>query len=116
MSKTDGRDHNVDWRTGFLIGLVSGTFSTVVETLEGLAFEERFLPIMILHHQGAIRMADNASEQAGDPRIRILADSIRHSQRGQIERLAALFRREAPVAEVHPSRDGHWLRTRRWQE
>ncbi|MCZ7572536.1 MAG: DUF305 domain-containing protein [Ardenticatenaceae bacterium] len=64
-----------------------------LETLEGLDFEEHYLPIMIFHHEGAITMANNAWEQAGDPRLRILADSIRHSQRGQIERMAALFRK-----------------------
>jgi uncharacterized protein (DUF305 family) len=45
---------------------------------------------MIEHHLGAVMMADTAWRQAGDPRLRIYAESLRHAQRGQIERMNAL--------------------------
>ncbi len=57
--------------------------------LDGDAFERRFLELMIPHHHGAIIMANNAVAQAGDPRMRTLADSIRHAQQSQIERMQA---------------------------
>ena len=40
---------------------------------------------MTIHHEGAISMADEAMRQAGDPRLRIMSQAIRHEQRGEIE-------------------------------
>ena len=61
-----------------------------LETLAGAAFDGRFIPLMIFHHQGALTMADDALERAADPRLRLLASSIRHAQRGQIDWMRAI--------------------------
>ncbi len=55
--------------------------------LEGDGFEHHFLKLMIPHHHGAILMANDAVSRSGDPRLRTLADSIRHAQQSQIERM-----------------------------
>jgi uncharacterized protein (DUF305 family) len=58
-----------------------------LEDLSGMAFQERFLTLMIPHHEGAVLMASEAIHQAGDPRLRIFGDSIHHTQRNQIAQM-----------------------------
>lgn len=53
-------------------------------------FDRRFIDVMVFHHQGAIKMADDVWRKKSDPRVLLLADSIRHAQAGQIERMRAL--------------------------
>jgi hypothetical protein len=52
---------------------------------EGQAFDALFVPLMTRHHAGAIRMADEAIREAGDIRLKLMAQGIRHGQRGEIE-------------------------------
>jgi hypothetical protein len=40
---------------------------------------------MTFHHKGAIAMAEEAINQAGDPRLKLMSLAIRHEQRGEIE-------------------------------
>lgn len=56
----------------------------------GTRFDAGFVPVMIEHHRGAVQMANRAWRDASDPRIRLLADSIRHAQTRQISAMAAL--------------------------
>lgn len=55
----------------------------------GRPFDTDFVSVMVAHHRGAIQMADEAWEAAGDPRVRLMADSIRHAQSGQISAMNA---------------------------
>lgn len=57
--------------------------------LSGADLDRRFVALMVPHHLGAVRMSNDAWERARDPRVRLFADGIRHSQRGQIERMSA---------------------------
>ena len=57
----------------------------------GHRFDAAFLPVMIGHHRGAVRMANTAWREAADPRVRLLADSIRHAQTRQISTMRALL-------------------------
>ncbi len=66
-----------------------------LEPLAGPAFEERFLPIMIDHHKGAIRMVDELRHHFADPRVLLMADLIRHAQRSRIRRMQALHESKA---------------------
>ena len=52
---------------------------------EGVKFDPAFVQLMSVHHRGAIAMAYDAIERAGDPRLRILAHAIQHQQMGEIE-------------------------------
>jgi uncharacterized protein (DUF305 family) len=52
---------------------------------EGQAFDALFVLLMTRHHAGAIRMADEAIREAGDIRLKLMAQGIRHGQRGEIE-------------------------------
>jgi uncharacterized protein (DUF305 family) len=55
----------------------------------GDRFDSTFVSVMVAHHHGAIQMADDAWRTAADPRVRLLADSIRHAQRRQISAMAS---------------------------
>lgn len=55
------------------------------------AFDPLFVAVMSRHHAGAVVMAEEALAQAADPRVRLLADSIRHAQRNQIAMMARLL-------------------------
>ena len=52
--------------------------------MPGKAFDAQFVALMTVHHVGAIRMADAAMAEASDLRLRIMAQAIRHGQRGEI--------------------------------
>jgi len=65
--------------------------------LRGAAFDARFSKLMIAHHQGAIQMAATARRSASDPRLRLLADQIRHAQEGQIAQMEAWRRGASAV-------------------
>jgi uncharacterized protein (DUF305 family) len=56
-------------------------------------FDPEFLGIMMRHHAGAIAITNEALERPGDPRIDLMALSIRHSSIGQNERMQRMLRR-----------------------
>lgn len=55
-------------------------------------FDLLFLDMMIRHHEAAVAVSDEALERPGDPRIDLLALSMRHSRSGQTERMRRLVR------------------------
>lgn len=63
-------------------GIPSRETMAELERLRGMEFEERFLPVMIDHHEGAIEMSRQAWEKAVDPRVKLFAEQIRHAQTG----------------------------------
>ncbi|WP_331294518.1 MULTISPECIES: DUF305 domain-containing protein [Methylobacterium] len=52
--------------------------------MTGAAFDAQFVALMTFHHAGAIQMTDAAMDRASDLRLRIMAQAIRHAQRGEI--------------------------------
>jgi uncharacterized protein (DUF305 family) len=75
-------------------GMPSAATMRQLEQFDGAEFERRFFPVMIEHHRGAVLMADSAWRDAADVRLRIFAESLRHAQRGQIERMEELQKEE----------------------
>lgn len=55
-----------------------------LRAMTGAAFDAQFVALMTFHHTGAIQMADTAMDRASDLRLRIMAQAIRHEQRGEI--------------------------------
>jgi uncharacterized protein (DUF305 family) len=51
-----------------------------LRSLEGTAFDVRFLQLMMRHHQGGFDMAEYAAEHAGTSVVRTLAESIAVAQ------------------------------------
>jgi uncharacterized protein (DUF305 family) len=65
------------------------TLARLAEARDG-PFDAAFIPVMVAHHEGAIQMAAEAWRSAGDLRLRLLADSIRHAQSRQVSAMSAL--------------------------
>ena len=61
-----------------------------LEQVGGADFRHRFIPTMIFHHEGAISMSNAAIADAADPRVHLLARTIRHAQQRQIERMRTM--------------------------
>ena len=55
-------------------------------------FDAAFVPVMVAHHRGAIAMSDDVFQSADDPRVLLLADSIRHAQARQISAMTTITR------------------------
>jgi uncharacterized protein (DUF305 family) len=55
-----------------------------VARLEASSFDVLFLELMTRHHAGAVAMADAQLRGGSDPRLRIMAQAIRHEQQGEI--------------------------------
>jgi uncharacterized protein (DUF305 family) len=47
-------------------------------------FDALFVELMTIHHAGAVKMADDELRNGSDPRLRIMAQAIRHEQQGEI--------------------------------
>ncbi|ACL56192.1 DUF305 domain-containing protein [Methylobacterium nodulans] len=81
------------------------------------AFDGAFVRLMTTHHRGAIAMADEAMRRAGDPRLRLMAQAIRHGQRGEIDLMhgaaglaasrAAVANFLLPLGQAPADRDRH---------
>ena len=77
-----------EWST--MPGMPTPAELNELEGLSGTALDRRFLELMIPHHDGGVQMARRAQLEASDPRIWILAATIRHPQRTQIARMREL--------------------------
>ena len=47
-------------------------------------FDALFVKLMTIHHAGAVKMADDELRGGNDPRLRVMAQAIRHEQQGEI--------------------------------
>jgi uncharacterized protein (DUF305 family) len=65
-------------------GMLSGAQMDQLRQARGTAFDRTFVQLMSSHHYGAVTMANEAMMRAGDPRVRLMADAIRHEQAGEI--------------------------------
>jgi uncharacterized protein (DUF305 family) len=56
----------------------------LLEQRRDATFGAFFVALMSRHHSGAIATADEAIRRVGDPRLRVMAHAVRHSQRGEV--------------------------------
>jgi uncharacterized protein (DUF305 family) len=68
-------------------GMQMGMGEMMVSDDESVPFDQRFIEAMILHHQGAIDMAEMALEQAAHEEIRTLSEDIIAAQTAEIEQM-----------------------------
>lgn len=85
MSMDDGHDMDA------MPGMVSAADLDELATLKGAALDERFLTLMVAHHEGAIEMADAVLAAGADPELRALAEEIVAAQRTEIDEMNRLL-------------------------
>ena len=74
---------------GFIAFLLLGAQGTITVSQADAPFDQRFIDMMVPHHEAAIAMAQIAGESATHAELRVLADEIIVAQSGEIEQLRA---------------------------
>ena len=72
-------------------GMMSDTQMQQLTDATGADFDRLFLQLMIVHHQGAIEMADSEIAQGSNPAALALAESIKTSQTAEITEMQQLL-------------------------
>ncbi|MFD2763601.1 DUF305 domain-containing protein [Micromonospora eburnea] len=66
-------------------GMMSAADMAKLTASSGADFDRQFLAMMIAHHEGAIRMAEDELARGADPEARALAQRIVDTQRAEID-------------------------------
>jgi uncharacterized protein (DUF305 family) len=72
-------------------GMMSDTQMQQLTAATGADFDRLFLQLMIMHHQGAVEMADTEIAQGSNPAALALAESIKTSQTAEIAEMQQLL-------------------------
>jgi len=73
----------------FVTVLVVSAMGTVTVSQRDAPFDQRFIDMMVPHHEAAIAMAEIARARATRPELRALADEIIDAQSAEIDQLRA---------------------------
>ncbi|WP_304454719.1 DUF305 domain-containing protein [Nocardiopsis sp. YSL2] len=76
---------------GDMPGMMADEEMTGLEAAEGDEFDTHFLEMMILHHEGAITMAETEIEEGVNPEAQGLAQNIFDAQHAEIERMNTML-------------------------
>lgn len=77
--------------TGAMPGMMTDAQMSQLTAATGAAFDKLFLQMMIVHHQGALTMAQTETAQGGNPEALALAKSITTSQTAQITQMKTML-------------------------
>lgn len=72
-------------------GMMSGDQMQQLESASGAAFDKLFLELMVVHHQGAIEMAETEIADGSNPEAVALAQKIKSDQTAEIAEMQALL-------------------------
>ena len=72
-------------------GMMTAEQMTALTAATGAEFDRMFLEMMVVHHQGAVEMADTEIAQGANPDALALAESIKTSQTAEIEEMQQLL-------------------------
>ena len=72
-------------------GMMSDAQMQELTDATGADFDRLFLELMIVHHQGAIEMADTEIAEGSNPAALALAESIKTSQTAEIAEMQQLL-------------------------
>lgn len=78
----------------------SGVTAPADLIVDGEYSDERFIDMMVAHHQMAIEMAQAAQQEAQLPQIRQIADDVISTQQAEIEELRNIKEREFDSSEL----------------
>ena len=82
-----GMDHTGDG----MPGMMSDADMATLGGLSGAAFDQKWLSMMVAHHQGAIDMANTELQGGSNPEAKQLATSIIAAQMSEIQQMNALL-------------------------
>jgi uncharacterized protein (DUF305 family) len=88
MAWMGGHQHTAN---GLMPGMATEQELSDLQSLQGTAFDIRFLQLMIRHHQGGRAMAEYAAEHAQLAPVRSLARSIVDTQTTETTTMAAML-------------------------
>lgn len=84
-----GMDHTGDG----MPGMMSDAGMSALAGLSSTAFDQKWLTMMVAHHQGAIDMANTELQGGSNPEAKQLATSIIDAQKTEIQRMNVLLAR-----------------------
>ena len=76
---------------GHMPGMMSADDMTELASLRGSAFDDRWLRMMIAHHEGALTMAQDVLSTTQDPQVRTLAEAVVSGQTAEIATMKGLL-------------------------
>jgi uncharacterized protein (DUF305 family) len=72
-------------------GMMADADMAALRAATGEDFDQRWLAMMIVHHQGAIEMAEEQLAEGRDPDVKRLAQRVAEGQRAEIREMQALL-------------------------
>ncbi len=75
-------------------GMATAADMAELAALSGVAFDRKFLQLMIAHHEGAVEMVEDLLDKPGsayDPVLADFATDVRSEQEAEIDKMARLF-------------------------
>jgi uncharacterized protein (DUF305 family) len=91
MAWMGGAAHDHMGANGLMPGMATEQELSDLQSLQGTAFDIRFLQLMIRHHQGGRAMAEYAAEHAELQPVRTLARSIVDTQTAETTTMSAML-------------------------
>ncbi|MFJ3662429.1 DUF305 domain-containing protein [Streptomyces sp. NPDC090119] len=86
-----GMDHSRHGGMAGMSGMMSADDMTALEKSTGADFDQRFLTLMIAHHQGAVEMAKTEKAKGRDGRATKMADDVIAAQSAEIKQMKGLL-------------------------
>jgi uncharacterized protein (DUF305 family) len=87
-----GMDHSMDGMEGMMMsGMMSEADMDRLGEAEGTAFDRLWLELMILHHEGAVAMAEDELADGKSPDVEQLAQAIITAQQAEIAEMETLL-------------------------
>ncbi len=73
------------------MGMLTDDELQELASLSGEAFDRRFAESMIMHHEGAVAMAETVLANGADDEVRVLATTIIAAQQAEIAEMKAML-------------------------
>ncbi|QVQ53476.1 DUF305 domain-containing protein [Spiractinospora alimapuensis] len=96
----EGEDHSS------MAGMLSEEEMTQLEEVSGDAFDALFLGMMIVHHEGAIEMAEDQMENGVNPQAAEMAQEIVDTQESEIAQMREMLEDYPGQKAPSPDEDG----------
>ncbi|MET7611127.1 DUF305 domain-containing protein [Streptomyces seoulensis] len=86
-----GMDHSRHGGMAGMSGMMSADDMTALEKSSGADFDRKFLTLMVIHHQGAVEMAQTEKAKGRDSRAVEMADDVIAAQSAEIKQMKGLL-------------------------